>query len=222
MAKPRKKKSSNGRIDHKRKEVESIVNICYQGVRFLGDCHHKPRAMNIQKLWTHLRGPYHEVGMEGFLKTLYDQKEWSVGLMCVFKDLNDPDRFEVASATAIIEELTAHDVSCCISDVILKMIQAIQESDETLTNERFVYYAYFFEPEAPPSLPLKVIGLMDMFMNIGDITEYEPFGDELPGIPSDADTVPLAIKNNGIWPKVREISFVATDAKEVAEALDGI
>lgn len=208
MAKPRKKKPAKGGISATsvyKKEVESITNYCYQTVKFLGDAHHLPRCMGIQKLYTHLRGIKHELGMESFLKHLNLKRQWSMGISLFFRE--NEDKYYVIPVELVFEVENLEDLSIWISTLLRAGINEVFETNKELDKNKFCYYCYFFEPEVSPRLSEKVKGLGELFINLGDICQYEPFGEELPGIESDITTVDKAIENNGIFPKIKEKLF---------------
>ena len=47
----------------------------------------------------------------------------------------------------------------------------------------------------------------NLMVNLDDISEFEPFGNDLPGRPSGIETIPTAIHNNGVYPKIKEILY---------------
>ena len=212
MAKePKKRTKKTSIVDIKRKEINSIVNLCYQGITFLGDCYHKPRCMNIQKLWTHLRGGYHEIGMDVFIKHLTRNMSWSLGVCCYFR--NKDDSIDVVNIHAIFEDnFSMFEVSSELSNVIINCINLALEVDEKYKNNNFIYYSYVLVPEYHfETHSIRVDGLGDLMINLGDIDQFEPFGEDLPGIPSDEKTLTEAIINNGIFPRMKERHYVPID-----------
>lgn len=208
MAKSPKKrvKKANG-VDIKRKEINSIINHCYQAVAFLGDCYHKPRCMGIQKLYTHLRGTFHELAMDSFLRHLMREMYWSLGVCCYFKI--DDETIKIVNIHAIFEnDFTMTEVSENLSSVIIECINRALDSDEQFTNDNFIYYSYVLTPEYHfESQLLRTDGLGDLMLNLGEVDQFKPFGKDLPGIPSDNKTLTEAIINNGIWPKLKKRDY---------------
>lgn len=204
MAKaPKKREKKGSKVDFKRKEVEQITNHCYQRVKFLGDCFHDPRAMGIQKLWTNLTGPYHEVGMNSFLRHLVRDMDWSMCVACYFQDQERPEIMHCAQVSAVFHDFNMQEVSENLSSVIIECINRALDTDECYTNDNFIYYAYVLMPEFHDSHFTICDGLSSLMINLDDISEFPPFGENLPGRPSSSETLPLAIKNNGIFPRIK-------------------
>lgn len=214
MAKaPKKRVKKANMVDIKRKEVNNIINLCYQGVAFLGDCFHNPRCMNIQRLYTHLRGPYHELGMDSFLRHLMREMDWSLGVVCYFKDPVDEEQIHVVNVHAVFEkDFNMIEVSKNLSSVIIECINRALDADERFTNDNFIYYAYVLVPEYHKEThTARTDGLGDLMINLGEIHQFEPFCENLPGIPSDEKTLTNAIVNNGIFPKIKKREYWPVD-----------
>ena len=215
MAKaPKKRNKKMNNISIMQREINTIVNLAYQGVAFLGDCYHKPRAMNIQKLWTHLRGVKHEPAMKTFLGHLERPMDWSLGLVCFFK--NKENEFELINVISRFkEDFTLKEVSENLSKVIIEGINNALNVDEKFNNENFVYYAYVLIPEYhPETMEKRVDGLGHLMINLGEIECFEAFGDDLPGIPSTETTLLEAIENNGIFPKIKSEDYFPVNIVE--------
>lgn len=208
MAKPPKKRVKKiTNVDIQRRNVSNITNICYQRLKFIGDCFHEPRAMGIQRLWTDLRGAFHELGMETFLRHLARDMDWSLTVSSYFKDKDDPERIHCVQSTAVFRKVNLEEMSCNLSRIIIECINRTLDADDRCNNDNFIYYAYLFTPEFHSSHFEIADSFSNMMINLDDIGEFEPFGEQLPGRPSDRETIPLAIKNNGLFPKVSDISY---------------
>lgn len=214
MAKSPKKRDKKGtKVDFKKREVSDITNHCYQRVKFMGDCFHDPRAMGIQKLWTHLKGPYHELGLDSFLRHIIRTMDWSMVLVCYFKDKEDPERIHAAQTSIIFRDFNMEEVSQNLSAAIIEGINRSLEADERFTNDTFIYYAYLLMPEFHESHFTIADGLSALMINLDDISEFKPFHNKLVGRPTDKSTLPNAIKNNGIYPTIKKpIYFIDSES----------
>lgn len=208
MAKAPKKreKKANG-IDIKKKLLSNVTNMCYQRLKFIGDCFHEPRAMGIQRLWTDLRGIDHELGMKYFLAHLTRDMDWSLSVTCYFKDAEGPEIIHAVQASAVMRNFNMQEVSENLSNVVIECINRTLDAGDEYNNESFIYYAYILMPEFLPTHFEISDNFSNLMINLDDISEFEPFGDQLPGRPSDAATLPLAIKNNGLFPKPNKLLY---------------
>lgn len=208
MAKAPKKrdKKANG-TDIKKKLLSNVTNMCYQRLKFIGDCFHVPRAMGIQRLWTDLRGIDHELGMKYFLNHLTRDMDWSLSVSCYFKDAEGPEIIHAVQVSAVMRNFNMQEVSENLSNVIVECINRALDAGDEYHNDSFIYYAYILMPEFLPSHFEIADNFSNLMINLDDIGEFETFGNDLPGRPSDSATLPLAIKNNGIFPKPEKMLY---------------
>lgn len=204
MAKAPKKRTKKGSIQtFKRKEIDAIVSNCYQRIKFLGDCFHTPRACGIQRLWTHLRGPYHDIGMDHFLRHLTREMDWSLNVSCFFKDNDNDEILHVAQSFALMPNFVMSEASAALSSAITESVNVCLKADERFSNETMIYYTYTLYPEFHESYDMIGDGLTDLMINLDNLSEFEPFNDKLYGFPSTIETLPKAIRDNGIFPRVK-------------------
>lgn len=221
MAKAPKKRNKKGTVEgFKRREIDAIVNHAYQRIKFLGDAWYKPRACGIQKLWTNLRGPYHDAGLRCFLNHLEREMDWSLNLSCYFRDVEDPEALKVIQGFALFKDITIEDVSANLSDVIIEVINQCIKVDDDYGSKNMIYYTYCLYPEFTESYDIIGDGLSDLMANLTDISNFPTFDDVLPGIPSDTDTLTLALKNNGLWPRIKERRFWPLDETIISDNTD--
>lgn len=208
MAKaPKKREKKSNSTNIKKQHLSAITNHCYQRVKFIGDCFHEPRAMGIQKLWTGLKGMDHELGMKYFLNHIMREMDWSLGVTCYFKDRENPEIIHAVQSVAVMRGFNSDEAGENLSNVIIECINRSLDAGDDYGNDNFIYYAYILVPEFVKAHFEVCDNFSNLMINLDDIGEFDPFNEDLPGRPSHKDTLLLAIRNNGIFPKPEKLLY---------------
>lgn len=203
--KPKVRKKSTG-IDFGRRSMATIVDHCYFRLKFMGDCFNPPVALGVQKIWTHLIGRYHEEGLSLLVGHLERDMDWSVTLSCYFKKDAELEELEVVQSVIVFRDCNIKEVSANLSSVICETILNVL-SEDRYSEDELIYYVYTANPEFNKTHFNMSDALSDVISNIIDFTKHEPFGATIPGISTDENSLTLAIRNNRLWPKVKEIKY---------------